>query len=372
MTERRTARTVTALGLGVLVTAAGVLPAQAAPNRGFEPVRATASAGQALTAVSANEAWVAGAGADGRIVVERIAGRRSTSTTLDVTAGYEPISLDNSSSRMVWLAAGGELWQYNGRKWARVTMPEGVTRVSAVHVASSRVVYVGAQEPNPVPNPYGLMNNVIYKHDVRAGTWERIPGPVRPGPADSPGGQRIDRIKLVGSQLFTEVTYFPPASSYFMSVHRLDGSTWTKVVATGDRGGGANSASPGWIASAPDRQLFLGASLLEGAPQRPTCIELTAAGTQECQTRTAVGGADATTRGRVVIGGTDWQSWDQETTQFVQHEGIFVLRRPDGTERQIPGDPGDRTIAVDAPSRGTTVWALTSEGERTWVQRYRG
>ena len=370
MRKLRTGRALAVLGAGVVITAAGVLPSQAAPARGFEPVRATTGAGEALTAVSPNEAWVAGAGADGKVVVERVTGRRSTSTTLDVTADSGPISLDSSSSRQVWLAAGGQLWRYDGTQWASVPLPVGVTRVSAVHVASSRVVYVGAQEPNPVPNPYGLTENVIYRHDVRAGTWERIPGPTRPGPPDAPGAQRIDRIKLVGSHLFTEVTHFPAANSNWTSVHRWDGSAWTKVIDTGNRGGGSTSSSPGWIASAPDQQLFLGASLTPGAPQHPTCAQITPAGQQACETSTAVGGADAVTGGRVVIGGTDWNTWDQQAG-FTKHEGTFVLRQPDGSEQQIPGDPGSRTIAVDA-ARGSTVWALTSDGDRTWVQRYRG
>lgn len=102
----------------------------------------------------------------------------------------------------------------------------------------------------------------------------------------------------------------------------------------------------------------------------PVCEQVTGNTTGDCAApRTAVTAAVQPAHGPAVLGGRDWVVMEDGTQ--VPKEGQFLARDRDGTERAIPGDPGDATVAMSADPSGRVVWAITKEGSTYSVQKYR-
>lgn len=328
-------------------------------GKGFSPVRQLSGQARSVLAVG-DDVWVAEKGGDGKVLLERSRSGTWSTSTLPVTAD-NTLALSGSASDDVWLVSGGQLWHYTST-WTKQTLAENTTATAVLDVAGPDV-FVGTR--TSAPTEFGTDSYAELRR-FDGTIWTSLGGPELPTQWTFAGSEPITRIRQVDGSIFAETNLQPPSSYALWQVYAVTGTRWTPAIGTGEVGHGANSRTPGWISYSATNQLFLGTE--NGEPQpAPICRTLINTVQSTCSTTTAVGAAVKLADGRVIIGGNDWR------TSFIGQpktygQGTFRARATDGTETPIKGDPGEAT--VDLSTANAVVWAITTSGDRSTLQRY--
>lgn len=344
-----------------LLTVVPATPSEAA--EGFTKVRSSTVERTSITAVAPGEVWVAGKAANGRVRLEHRTGGTWWTAQLPVQANPS-MTIHGSAKNDVWLVSSGELWRYNGA-WRKVALPDE-RKATAVFDVVGKNVYVGTYRA--ATGDYGPDRIAeLLRYDGR--TWTNLGGPELPDEWRNSGSKEIRRIMVTNGTVRAETLYQPPSPMTRHEVYQISGTTWTVVAITGGSNRDARSRLAGWLSYGNGTQVFLGYDKPSSQPLSPSCKQVTGSVSSDCTTMTAVGAAVLLRGGPAVLGGMDWQR--QENGTLVDVPGQFLLRYANGTERVLGGDPGDTTLAMAADPTGATVWAITKEGDRYSIQRYR-
>lgn len=355
-------RAATALVCVAALVGVPTTPATAAVE-GFSTVRTGTAQRNSITAVAPGDVWVAGRASNGRVRLEHFTGGQWWTAQLPVQAD-ESLAVHGTAKKDVWLVSSGQLWRYQG-SWRKVALPAS-RQATAVFDVKGKDVYVGTKRAATGDAGPDVIAE-LYRFNGRS--WTRLGGPELPDQWRTSGVKTITRIMVTGGRVSAEVTWRPPAAVEIWQVFSVSGAQWTEIARTGQRSGNSLVRLPGWISYASGTQLFVGYGEGGSGPVTSECLRVVAGTTESCSSASAATAAVLPRGGPAVLGGRDWQR--VEDGAFVDVPGRFLARRADGTERTLAGDPGDRTIALAADPTGATVWALTIEGERYAIQRYR-
>lgn len=354
-----------AVAAAVSVTVGFAPPAEAGGHRGFVDVRSSAAVRASIAAVGGGEVWVAGTADNGQVRLEHRKRGTWTTSQLPVTAD-ETLQLHATGPRNVWLVSGGQLWHYR-TSWRRVTLPRSEL-ATAVFDPPGKDLYVGTYHTEP--GPYGTdVVARLFRFDGRQ--WKATGGPELPDDWKQTGTKIIKSVKVTRGQVYATVLWHPPAAVVINDTYRVDGATWTSVVRTFMRSGGGVMQLGAWLSYRDGVQVFIGTADPSPGPSSLLCDRVTSAGdVTACPP--ASGGVSAGVlpdRGPAVLGGQDWNAWENNTV--VPKQGRFLLRERNGVERVLSGDPGDTTVAMSIDPANSEVWAITKAGDQYSVQRYR-
>lgn len=340
--------------------------ADAAGNNGFKPVRGDATVRTSIAAVGGGQVWVAGASTDGNVRLEqRVPGGQWRTTTLPVKAD-EYTQLSGTSTSDVWLVSDGQLWHFK-KSWKRVALPKGQLATAVTDVAGKNV-YVGAYRKATSPQGFSDVIARVYRFD---GTkWKSLGGPELPDAWESTGTMKVNRVVVNRGDVLAEVRWLPPSPLVIHEVYRVNSGGWTKIERTGQYGRQSEGRSAGWLSYSNRTEVFLGYNTTENVGTTLSCGKVKGETTGSCPlSQTAVTAAVQPAKGPAVLGGMDWVAMENGTQ--VSKQGRFLSRERNGTERVIPGDPGDTTVAMSADPAGGAVWAITKAGSTYSIQKYR-
>lgn len=366
-------RIVTAVACAGALAAGLVQPATAAgggsAKAGFSPVRSSADVRTSVAAVGGGQVWVAGSTGDGQVRLEHLLRGRWWTTELPVKAD-EYTQISGSGPRDVWLVSGGELWHYT-KNWRRVKLPKGEI-ATAVQDVPGKNVYVGTYRTAVSPQGYSDVIARLFRFN--GNRWTSLGGPELPDEWQTTGTRFVERIVVNRGKVLAEVRRNPPSPMVIHDVYRVDAKVWTNIARTGDLGRQSEMRLAGWLSYPDQTQTFLGyAGMPNGesvSVYSLSCLQVTGDASTSCPpSQTAVSAAVLLTGGPAVLGGRDWAAY--ENNAWVNHQGTFVLRQRNGTERVLAGDPGDATVAMSADPAGSNVWAITREAGQYSIQRYR-
>lgn len=355
-----------AAGLVQPATAAGGGSAKA----GFSPIRSSAAVRTSIAAVGGGQVWVAGATSDGQVRLEHLRGGRWWTTELPVKAS-ESTQISGSGPRDVWLVSGGELWHYT-KNWRRMTLPEGEI-ATAVQDVPGKNVYVGTYQR--AIGAEGHSDVIARLFRFNGSRWTSLGGPELPDAWKATGTKLVKRIVVNRGRVLAEVRWAPPSPLVLRDVYRVDAKGWTHVARNGNLDHNNEMSLDGWLSYPDQTQTFLGYSGTVPSGDSVTvysldCVEVTKVASTSCPpSQTAVSAAVLLPGGPAVLGGRDWVKY--ENGAWVNHQGGFLLRQRNGTERILGGDPGDATVAMSADPEGHNVWAITREAGQYSIQRYR-
>ncbi|MCH8614244.1 hypothetical protein [Arsenicicoccus dermatophilus] len=364
------------------VPGATVPVGKAATTTGFRTVRTTSFTAQSVTSPATGTAVVVGVkaqpGTAGPIMVETFGPRGWTTRTLPGSATQARVASGAGTIWILGIGATPTLWRSQGTHHVRVAvpLPPGAASFTPYAVAAEgRTVVLWGATTSAGSRPG---SGALARFDGKAWTFQQDSfGPTTfYGPSDRTGRtllELVDGHALAGTGFMGQVHVWgtlydyattPPTDLGWLEVHAPDGGGYRAEDLT---------------ARSPQDVTAWGAST-DLDPQnhdlyrtRGLCIRVTPGQRDWCAAPTyAVAAADRLADGRQVLGGKDtFTTYDRMTqarTDLVQG-GYAVVTAPGGTPQALPGDPGDAVVDLAAEPRGTAVWSVVRNGDRTAVQR---
>lgn len=322
---------------------------------GFEPGRVLKGTALAMHSPTKGQLWIAERTNDGKILLEHKSGRYWGSYRLNIPVGAgDTVDLHGAGNDM-WLTAAGQLWHFKGRSWSKVATP-GKAAATTVFDVAGPTVYVGLSGE--------AKNTGIYT--LRNGRWSSLGRPSdngMPAPFFSPKD-----VQVVGGKVFANWEASPRSATVWWNAFVYQNGSWGSPFASHSFGSGSYNHLGAWLVPNTTTQYTFGSasSVSEGLPWFARCRAWTQkAGDITCTTRFAAGAGAVLPDGRMVLGGSDYKYYTSPKV-----EGQFGIRTADGTERTIPGNPGDATLAMTVEPGGSTVWAATVSGKTTRLQSW--
>ena len=332
------------------------------PAAGFRPVRRAAADVVAMTSPAKGQVWLVERARDGRVVLERGVGGRWSTMRLPIRLeSGSRVKIHGSAANDVWLTAAGQLWRFDGRRWARAGLPAGTTATTVYDVPGSEV-YVGLAGD--------LQTQGVYR--LNRGRWTSLGRPADYD-VDTPYGPTYTPTDLTrtGGRWFATWKARPHSAAEFTESFALENGSWTHLYQSFFIGGGQYNTLGAWLVPTRDTQIVFTTWHMSSSAAMPAagyCTSWTkAAGERPCSTRWAVGAAAVLPNGDVVVGGNDYQRYEKPVVQ-----GTFGIRTTRGVEKLVAGDPGEKTLAMAVEPGTSTVWAATKKGGTTTIQAWKG
>lgn len=335
----------------------------------FTPVRTLDAEPTSLVALDTDTAVVATSVpySDTRVISEGGPGGW-ISTTLPSTSSL--VHLARGGDGEVWAYAGYTLFRRTGpANWQQVTLPElpGSPAITSLFDPPGADAYVNVATSTTNTTTPGSRTD-LWKFD--GATWQNLGGTLAPGSYSSRyESTRMREFNVVDGQLtaLVERSASPGYTDYRLFTPAAPAWTPTATVATAPLGTGQIWVN-GWLPWSAGNQVFLGINRGTDYNTSPLCFQVI--GPDRTRPCTTAGPVSTVVRhGDLALIGGERPRVDG---QYSGAPATFRARTSDGSEWQIPGDAGDRTVALDVDPAGASAWAITQTGSGYTLQRLGG